>query len=105
MHKVNHLRYFVFNTLRSLVLVGDSGEHDPEIYGNVTRMYPKRVIRIFIRAVKGEKDDDERFTKAFKDIPKDKWKIFRDPVRDLPRDLNAGLSSNAPKAPAKKPKG
>ena len=105
MHKINHLRYFIFNSLRSLVLVGDSGERDPEIYGNVARMYPKRVLRIFIRAVKGEKDDDARFLKDFKDVPRDKWMIFRDPVKDLPRDLNAALPSSASKAPAKKPKG
>lgn len=105
MHKVNHLRYFVFNTLRSLVLVGDSGERDPEIYGNIARLYPKRVLRIFIRAVKGEKDDDERFLKAFKDVPRDKWMIFNDPVKDLPKDLNAPLPSGTAKATTKKPKG
>ena len=88
MHKINHLRYFIFNTLRSLVLVGDSGERDPEIYGNIARMYPKRVRRIFIRAVKSEKSDDERFLKAFKDVPREKWLIFTDPVKQLPKDLD-----------------
>jgi phosphatidate phosphatase APP1 len=104
MHKTNHLRYFVFNSLRSLVLVGDSGERDPEIYGNVTRMYPKRVRRIFIRAVKGEKDNDERFIKAFKDIPREKWLIFTDPVRDLPKDLDVIPTSGTSKSTTKKPK-
>lgn len=105
MHKINHLRYFVFNTLRSLVLVGDSGELDPEIYGNIARLYPKRVLRIFIRAVKGEKGDEERFTKAFKDVSRDKWFIFNDPVKDLPKDLNAPLPSRAAQTTTKKPKG
>jgi phosphatidate phosphatase APP1 len=105
MHKTNHLRYFVFNSLRSLVLVGDSGERDPEIYGNVTRMYPKRVRRIFIRAVKGEKDNDERFLKAFKDIPREKWLVFTDPVRDLPKDLNFIPALEKPKPTTNKPKG
>ena len=106
MHKINHLRYFVFNSLRQLVLVGDSGERDPEIYGNVARMYPKRVRRIFIRAVKNEKDDDDRFLKAFKDVPREKWMIFRDPVRDLPKNLDAPSTAPPPttKTPAKKPK-
>ncbi|CAF0718830.1 unnamed protein product [Adineta ricciae] len=106
MHKINHLRYFVFNSLRQLVLVGDSGERDPEIYGNVARMYPKRVRRIFIRAVKNEKDDDDRFLKAFKDVPREKWMIFRDPVRDLPKNLDAPPSAPQPttKTPSKKPK-
>ena len=104
MHKTNHLRYFVFNTLRSLVLVGDSGERDPEIYGNVARLYPKRVLRIFIRAVKGEKADDERFLKAFKDVPREKWLIFTDPVKDLPKDLNAIPASGTSQSTTKKPK-
>jgi phosphatidate phosphatase APP1 len=104
MHKTNHLRYFVFNTLRSLVLVGDSGEHDPEIYGKVARAYPKRVVRIFIRAVKGEKPDDERFVKAFKDIPRENWLVFTDPVRDLPKDLKVTPITKTP-TPKKKPKG
>ena len=99
MHKTNHLRYFVFNTLRSLVLVGDSGERDPEIYGSVARQYPKRVRRIFIRAVKGEKPDDERFLKAFKDVPRDKWLVFTNPVKDLPKDLSepTGKTTAKPK--------
>jgi phosphatidate phosphatase APP1 len=105
MHKTNHLRYFVFNTLRSLVLVGDSGEHDPEIYGNVARLYPKRVRRIFIRAVKGEKTDDQRFIKAFKGVPREKWLVFTDPVRDLPKDLDVFPTSETSKPATKKPKG
>lgn len=104
MHKTNHLRYFVFNSKRSLVLVGDSGERDPEIYGTVARLYPKRIVRIFIRAVKGEKDDDKRFAQAFRDVPREKWMIFRDPVRDLPRDLNVKPILESPRSPAKTPK-
>jgi phosphatidate phosphatase APP1 len=88
MHKINHLRYFIFNCLRTLVLVGDSGEHDPEIYGFIARKYPKRIHQIFIRAVKGETKDDERFLKAFKDVPREKWMIFTDPINELPKDLN-----------------
>lgn len=88
MHKINHLRYFIFNSLRILVLIGDSGEHDPEIYGLVARKYPKRVYKIFIRAVKGETSNDNRFLTAFKDIPRDKWFVFTDPINQLPKDLN-----------------
>lgn len=71
------------------MLVGDSGERDPEIYGNLARLYPKRVRRIFIRAVKGEKPDDQRFHTAFRDIPREKWLVFTDPLKDLPKDLNS----------------
>ena len=88
MHKINHLRYFIFNSLRTLVLIGDSGERDPEIYGYIARKYPKRIHRIFIRAVKGEQGDHERFLKAFVDLPREKWLVFTDPLSDLPQDLN-----------------
>jgi phosphatidate phosphatase APP1 len=88
MHKINHLRYFIFNSLRTLVLIGDSGERDPEIYGFIARKYPKRVHQIFIRAVKGETKDDKRFLQAFTDVPREKWVIFTDPINELPRDLN-----------------
>ncbi|CAF0862307.1 unnamed protein product [Adineta steineri] len=91
MHKNYNIRYFIRNSLRTLVLVGDSGEHDPEIYGNVTREYPKRIHQIFIRAVKGEAKDDKRFFKAFKDIPREKWLVFTDPIKELPKDLNLKL--------------
>lgn len=33
------------------LLVGDSGEEDPEIYSAVVRRYPKRVLAIYIRSV------------------------------------------------------
>jgi phosphatidate phosphatase APP1 len=88
MHKINHLRYFIFNSLRTLILVGDSGERDPEIYGFIARKYPKRVHQIFIRAVKDENKDDERFLKAFENIPRNKWLVFTDPINELPKDLN-----------------
>lgn len=32
-----------------LVLVGDSGEHDPEIYAALSREHPGRVLRVYIR--------------------------------------------------------
>ena len=84
MHKINHLRYFIFNSIR---LLGDSGEKDPEIYGFIARKYPKRVHRIFIRAVKGESARNERFLKAFEGVPQEKWSIFTDPLHELPTDL------------------
>ncbi|CAF1337510.1 unnamed protein product [Adineta steineri] len=79
--------------------LGDSGEHDPEIYGNIARAYPKRVKRIFIRAVKGEKFDDARFVKAFKDVPREKWLIFNDPVKHLPKDLDTTALPTLSKKP------
>jgi phosphatidate phosphatase APP1 len=33
------------------VLIGDSGEHDPEIYAAIVRRHPKRIRAIYIRSV------------------------------------------------------
>lgn len=74
---------------RKFILVGDSGEKDPEVYGQIGRKYPDRLIHIYIRNVDsheepGESDTPEedpasRFERVFKDIPKDKWTVFTDP--------------------------
>ena len=34
---------------RVFVLVGDTGEQDPEIFGSLAREFPKQVLRVFIR--------------------------------------------------------
>ncbi|CAF0818160.1 unnamed protein product [Rotaria sordida] len=93
-HKITYLRYFLINTIRDYVLVGDSGERDPEIYATIAKEYPERVRAIFIRAIKGETFDDERFLNTFKEIPREKWQIFNDP-QQVPIDL-----SRAPRAAA-----
>lgn len=41
----------------SFVLVGDSGEKDPEIYSEVVRQYPGRVLAVYIRDVNGAAQD------------------------------------------------
>ncbi len=43
------------------VLVGDSGEHDPEIYAGLRRDHPERVLGIVIRRVKGDESAPDRF--------------------------------------------
>jgi hypothetical protein len=64
---------------RQFVLVGDSGERDPEIYGRLARQYPGQVIRIFIRNVSGEPAGAPRYKNAFRDLPSALWKVFQDP--------------------------
>ena len=39
------------------VLLGDSGEHDPEIYADLVREYPDRVIAVYIREVRLDPGD------------------------------------------------
>ncbi|MBN1961345.1 MAG: DUF2183 domain-containing protein [Deltaproteobacteria bacterium] len=43
------------------ILIGDSGEHDPEVYAKTLEKYPNRVAGIFIRLVEKDKSPKERF--------------------------------------------
>ncbi|MDP3504458.1 MAG: DUF2183 domain-containing protein [Myxococcales bacterium] len=43
-----------------VVLIGDSGEHDPEVYAQIRSEFPSRVKAIFIRNA-GRADDPKRF--------------------------------------------
>ena len=63
---------------RQLILVGDSGEKDPEVYGRVARNYPKRVRRVLIRNVTNEPRTAGRYGKAFADVPAERWVVFDD---------------------------
>ncbi len=63
---------------RTFVLVGDSGEKDPEVYGMVARRYPQQVVKIYIRDVTGDAADSERYQSAFRDLPSVQWTLFRD---------------------------
>ena len=73
---------------RRFVLVGDSCEKDPEIYGNIARKYPDRVASVLIRDVPARTLDERRRRKAFHNLPEGRWKVFTDPeeiAADLPR--------------------
>lgn len=64
---------------RQFILIGDSGESDPEIYADVTRDFPDRILHIFIRDVTREAATAQRYQKTFKSIPESKWRIFTEP--------------------------
>jgi phosphatidate phosphatase APP1 len=64
---------------RRFVLVGDSGEHDPEIYGELARKHPEQVVRVLIRDVTGEASGSERYHAAFQGVARERWAIFHHP--------------------------
>ena len=64
---------------RRFVLVGDSGEQDPEVYADVMRRFPSQVDKIYIRNVSGDTPANERFTRVFEGIDADRWTLFDDP--------------------------
>jgi phosphatidate phosphatase APP1 len=64
---------------RRFLLVGDSGEHDPEIYGSLARRYPQQVAGIFIRQLDGSKKDlRRRYGRAFRRLDLRLVRIFQE---------------------------
>jgi len=59
-HKLSHIRA-ILTTYRALdaVLIGDSGQHDPEVYAQVVTDFPGRVRAIYIRDVTVTSRDEE----------------------------------------------
>ena len=57
-HKLSHIRT-ILNTYPSLdfVLIGDSSQHDPEIYQQAVKEYPGRIRAIYIRDVTPDQRD------------------------------------------------
>lgn len=65
---------------RMFILVGDSGEKDPEIYGEIERKYPDRIKLILIRKIEGSDVSKGRFDRALNGVSKEKILIFSDPT-------------------------
>lgn len=58
----------------SLILIGDSGEQDPEAYAYLAEKYPSNIRKILIR--QSYQDETARCISVFKNIPKTKWQEF-----------------------------
>ncbi len=64
---------------RRFILVGDSGERDPEIYGAIARKFPRQVSSILIRELKDRHLDFARHDKVFRHLPPGVCKVFQHP--------------------------
>ena len=62
------------------ILIGDSGEHDPEVYAQIYKQFPAQVRSILIRAVAGSDLTKARFSSTFKEVPKSIWQLVRIPT-------------------------
>ncbi|MET3380898.1 MULTISPECIES: App1 family protein [Variovorax] len=60
---------------RRFVLVGDSGEADPEIYAQTFHSHPQRIDSIVIRDVTGEGRTSDRYRATFDGIDPVRWHI------------------------------
>ena len=65
---------------RNFVLIGDSGEQDPEIYAELLRRHPDQIRLIYIRNVTDASSLDERFRDVFAGIDPDRWLLFTNPA-------------------------
>jgi phosphatidate phosphatase APP1 len=50
-HKLAHIRQIMDSYPLPFILIGDSGQRDPEIYREVVAEYPARILAIYIRSV------------------------------------------------------
>ena len=69
---------------RRVICIGDSTQSDPESYAEVYRKYPEWIKAIYIRKVVDapfmeRKNEDKRFEEAFRDVPREVWRVFGEP--------------------------
>ncbi len=60
---------------RRFILVGDDGEHDPQVYCEILRRHPRQVIHVFIRRVR---DGSESAGKSCATARLQHWSVFED---------------------------
>lgn len=63
---------------RKFILVGDTGERDPEVYGDLARRHPGRVQLIAVRNVTDESLDNPRMQAAFAGLSSTQILLFRE---------------------------
>ncbi|MEO5589627.1 MAG: phosphatase domain-containing protein, partial [Gemmatimonadaceae bacterium] len=54
------------------ILIGDSGQHDPEIYRQMVTTFPGRILAIYIRDVTGSRERSESVAKLAREVIADK---------------------------------
>jgi phosphatidate phosphatase APP1 len=63
--------------IRSFVLIGDTGEQDPAIYGAMMRKFPNRVQMILLHDVTGDNRESPRYARDMRSVPAAKWRLFK----------------------------
>lgn len=71
---------------RQFVLCGDTGEEDPELYGELAGAFPRQILRVFLRNVSAEAAENERMRRAFSGLAPGLCRLFTDPA-ELPLAL------------------
>jgi len=69
---------------RHFVMVGDSGQRDPEVFGDLARRYRQQVRWIFVRDISGARgsalprSQRARYRDAFAGVDRRIWRVFTD---------------------------
>ncbi|KIY03138.1 uncharacterized protein Z520_01605 [Fonsecaea multimorphosa CBS 102226] len=90
---------------RKFVCIGDSTQSDPEAYAAMYAKYPDWIKAIYIRKVTEaphmeNKNKNQRFIDAFKDVPDQVWRVFVDPkeladhIKHVAGTAHAGVVGN-----------
>ncbi|PAT41588.1 hypothetical protein CK623_01315 [Vandammella animalimorsus] len=84
-HKLAHLQRLMARFPgRRFVLIGDSGEADPEIYAQVASGHPQQVAAILIRDVTGQAPTAARYRQAMAALPAaTPWYLIEDGAQGL----------------------
>lgn len=68
-HKLDAIEtLFEFYDHLPFILIGDSGQQDPEIYAEIVRRYPARVLAVYVRDVSEDGRRDEAIQELSKEI-------------------------------------
>jgi phosphatidate phosphatase APP1 len=101
-HKLAEIRQLIrMDPARRFILVGDSGQGDPEIYGRIATEFPARIAWVWIRELGTEGADSPRYEKAFGGGCVGGWGVFHSGA-DLvdwashPRSGGAGFPAAGP---------
>lgn len=65
---------------RKFLLVGDTGEKDPEVYGEIARRHPRQIKGIYVRNVTGETGEEERYDEAWSGVNREICVLFDEPT-------------------------
>ncbi len=73
---------------RKFVLVGDSGEQDPQAYAKIAREHPEQIVKILIRNVHADPNLNSSYSDVFSGINRRLWKTFVYPSQ-IKLDINS----------------
>ncbi|MGA1842252.1 MAG: phosphatidate phosphatase App1 family protein [bacterium] len=78
-YKIEHIQNIIGRfPKRRFILVGDSGEKDPEIYTRIAKLYPQQIQAICIRDAGNMEPQQERFINLKEESGSVPWYFFED---------------------------